>query len=256
MHIAFSMSRDITTKKIYQRTNDQKVWVVMVSNAFASLVFPTLLVHWDMDQQGIKRFQAKNIIQVCVESYCNLSYQNYMLILSGIMLLQYVLQDYEKRWQKLRRENLSNILFHGIQNFLLICPLIYLYNTASVRHKLLEDTIGAVPHEIEAMDRIYLLMMISLLLVILSIPLQVTLLYAFNMYGHPWKRFFNEFFSQEKQSRRYGFVYQSEEIKDGLESLNETSQGVCKVAQQYQGTLIRPVIYCSIAFEVVLFDYM
>ena len=145
-------------------------------------------------------------------------------------------------------ENLSNILLHGVQNFLLICPLIYLYNTASARHKLLEDTIGAVPHEIEAMDRISLLMMISLLLVILSIPVQATLLYAFNMYGHPWKRFFNEFFSKEKQSRRYGFVYDSEEIKDGLESLNETSQGVCKVAQQSQGILIRPVIYCRITF--------
>ena len=166
----------------------------------------------------------------------------------GNILLQYVLQDYEKRWRKLRIQNLSNILLHGVQNFLLICPLIYLCNTASARHKLLEDTIGAVPHEIEAMDRITLLMMISLLLVILSIPTQVTLLYVFNMYGHPWKRFFNEFSSKEKQSRRYGFVNESEEIKDRLESLNETSQGVCKVSQQSQGILIRPVIYCTIMF--------
>ena len=175
-----------------------------------------------------------------------------MLILSVIILSHYVLQSYEKRWQKLRIQNLSNILLHGVQNFLLICPLIYLYNTASARHKLLEDTIGAVPHEIEAMDRISLLMMISLLLVILSIPLQVALHYSFNMYGHPWKRFFSEFFRKEKQSSRYGFVYESEEIEDGLELLNKTSQGVCKVAQQCQGILIRPLIYCSIAFKFIL----
>ena len=74
LHIALSMYKDSTTKKMHQGTNDQNVWIVMVSNAFASLVFPTLLVHWDMDQQGIKRFQAKNIIQVCVEFHCNLSY--------------------------------------------------------------------------------------------------------------------------------------------------------------------------------------
>ena len=133
---------------------------------------------------------------------------------------------------------MSNILLHGVQNVLLICPLIYLYNTASARHKLLEDTIGAVPHEIEAMDRISLLMMISLLLVILSIPLQATLLYAFNMYGHPWKRFFNEFFSKDKQSIRYGFVPEPEEIERGLESINETSQSLCRVSQQCKGIFI------------------
>ena len=93
----------------------------------------------------------------------------------------------------MRLENLYVVLLHGIENILLICPLLYLYNAASTRHKLLEDTVGAVPLEIEAMNRIFWLLIIAVLLITLSSPLQVTLLYAFNKYGHPWKRFFNEF---------------------------------------------------------------
>jgi hypothetical protein len=75
-----------------------------------------------------------------------------------------------------------------------------------MRHRFLEATIGAVPLEKEAMDSICWLTIASVCSVILVIPTQLLLLYAFNVYGHPWSRFFNEFASKETELNQYGVI--------------------------------------------------
>ena len=82
----------------------------------------------------------------------------------------------------------------------------YLYHTASIRHSFLEATIGAVTLEKEAMDNIYWLTITSVCAVVLLVPFQLLLLYAFNVYGHPWNRFFNEFASKDAALKQYGLV--------------------------------------------------
>ena len=155
------------------------------------------------------------------------------------------LQNYQENWRKMSLENLYVVLLHGIENILLICPLLYLYNAASTRHKLLEDTVGAVPLEIEAMNRIFWLLIIAVLLITLSSPLQVALLYAFNKYGHPWKRFFNEFCFKDKQSREFGVICEPEQNNNIPVSFIEISNDVCEAEDKRKGISTWIMIYLT-----------
>ena len=78
---------------------------------------------------------------------------------------------------------------YTIENGLLIIPILFLYMNAIERHQFLESTIGSVTLEKEALNTIWILVTYSLTTV-LSLPvIQIVLLWAYNIYGHPWKRF-------------------------------------------------------------------
>ena len=70
------------------------------------------------------------------------------------------------------------------------------------RHQFLEDTIGATEMETEAMIKWEYTVFIAPTIVIWSIPIQLALIWAFNMYGHPWKRFLTEFAKKPKKLSR------------------------------------------------------
>ena len=93
----------------------------------------------------------------------------------------------------MKRSYLFILLLQGVENLLLVTPLIYTFANVKERHQFLEDTIGPVPLEIEAMERLRWLTIFAPLLVVLSIPAQFLVIWLFNKYGHPWARFFNEF---------------------------------------------------------------
>ena len=108
----------------------------------------------------------------------------------------------------------------------------YLYHTASIRHEFLEATIGAVALEKEAMHNIFWLTTTSVCAVTLLAPIQLILLYAFNLYGHPWKPFFNEFASTDAELKQYGTVTNSnysEEFFSNETSLSEENKELLKV---------------------------
>ena len=92
------------------------------------------------------------------------------------------------------------ILLHAFENLMLISPAIYTYTNVKNRHQFLEDTIGAIPLETFVMHRWDWIITIAVSLVILSVPLEINLVWAFNKYGHPWKRFFREFSPNPKQT--------------------------------------------------------
>ena len=92
------------------------------------------------------------------------------------------------------------ILLHAFENLMLISPAIYTYINVKNRHQFLEDTIGPVPLESFVMQRWEWIVTIGPSLILLSIPVQIGLIWAFNKYGHPWKRFFCEFSQQPKKS--------------------------------------------------------
>ena len=93
----------------------------------------------------------------------------------------------------MKLEYIILVLFHGFENMLLILPAIYTYTNIKVRHHFLEETISPLPLESIAMQRWEWIVVSAPLLVMLSVPLQLALIYSFNKYGHPWKRFFGEF---------------------------------------------------------------
>lgn len=88
-----------------------------------------------------------------------------------------------------KKEYIFVMVLTFVENFLLIAPAIYTYTKIISRHKFLEDTIGAVPKEIMAMKNIESIAIAAPMLVILSLPVQLGLMWAFNRYGHPWKAF-------------------------------------------------------------------
>lgn len=60
---------------------------------------------------------------------------------------------------------------------------------AMERHQFLESTIGAVKLEKEALNTIWILVVYSITTVTSLPVVQIALLWAYNLYGHPWKRF-------------------------------------------------------------------
>ena len=91
------------------------------------------------------------------------------------------------------------VLFHAFENFLLIIPALYAYGNIKERHQFIEETIGALPLESTAMQRWQWIVTLAPCLVIFSIPLELGLIWIFNKYGHPWKRFFGEFSQRPKK---------------------------------------------------------
>ena len=76
---------------------------------------------------------------------------------------------------------------------MLVLPAFYAYMAISTQHQFLENTIGTLRLETAAKERWDWIIILMPSLILLSIPLQLGLIWAFNKHGHPWKRFFQEF---------------------------------------------------------------
>ena len=76
---------------------------------------------------------------------------------------------------------------------MLVLPGFYAYTAITNQHQFLENTIGTLPLENAAKERWDWIIILMPILILLSIPLQLGLIWAFNKHGHPWKRFFQEF---------------------------------------------------------------
>lgn len=82
-----------------------------------------------------------------------------------------------------------SVFIYGIENGLLMIPILYLYVNVRERHEFLESTIGATHLEKEAMETTWILAVYSICSVVSLVLIQIFLLLAYNLYGHPWKRF-------------------------------------------------------------------
>ena len=120
-------------------------------------------------------------------------------MINCIILPNVWFQKYQHQWNSVKIEYITLVLFHGFENMLLILPAIYTYTNIKVRHHFLEETISPLLLESIAMQRWEWIIVSAPLLVISSIPLQLVLIWAFNKYGHPWKRFFREFSKKPKK---------------------------------------------------------
>ena len=92
------------------------------------------------------------------------------------------------------------VILHAIENVLLLVPAFYTYANIKRRNAFLETTVGLLPLESLATERMEWIVAIMPSLIIISVPLQLFLIWAFNRYGHPWKRFFAEFSKLPKRS--------------------------------------------------------
>ena len=102
-------------------------------------------------------------------------------------------QKYQRQWNSVELEYIALVLLHAFENLALIIPATYTYVNAKKRHTFLKETIGTLPLEDLAMQRLEWIVTLAPTLIIISIPLQLGLIWAFNKYGHPWKRFFIKF---------------------------------------------------------------
>ena len=80
--------------------------------------------------------------------------------------------------------------------------MFYLFGNVTERHNFLNSTIGPVELEIEAINTVEIMVNYSACAVLLLIPLQIALFWAYNKIGHPWKRFLSEDDKEEDVCRR------------------------------------------------------
>ena len=99
-------------------------------------------------------------------------------------------------------EYIMMVLLHAFENILLVVPAFYTYSNIKKRNTFLEDSIGLLPLETVATQRWEWIVTLVPILVIASVPMQLVLIWAFNKYGHPWKRFFAEFSRLPKRSSK------------------------------------------------------
>ena len=98
------------------------------------------------------------------------------------------------------------VFLHAIENFLMVIPALYTYANIVSRNALLEETVGLLPIEYLATQRWEWIVTMVPSLIIISVPVQLLLILAFNKYGHPWKRFFAEFSRLPKRSSKFSAV--------------------------------------------------
>lgn len=98
------------------------------------------------------------------------------------------------------------VFLHAIENFLMVIPALYIYSNITRRNAFLEETVGLLPIESLATQRWEWIVAMVPSLIIISVPMQLVLIFAFNKYGHPWKRFFAEFSRLPKRSSKFSAV--------------------------------------------------
>ena len=82
-----------------------------------------------------------------------------------------------------------------MEHIMLLTPLLVLFIIVKERHFFLEQTIGAIPHEWDTVYQVRALLIIGIASVCLLLATQLLLFWLYNYYGHPWNRFFKEFFT-------------------------------------------------------------
>ena len=104
-----------------------------------------------------------------------------------------ILQVYKKNWVVYRNEYLFLIHLTFMENLLLISPAFYLFSKVAPRHQFLESTIGPVEKEITTMENLENIVTLAPIILVFSVPLQITLMWLFQKYGHPCKILFHNF---------------------------------------------------------------
>jgi len=117
-----------------------------------------------------------------------------------------VIEKYKQQWQSVKMEYTLMVFLHAIENFLMVIPALYTYGNIVSRNAFLEETVGLVPMESLATQRWEWIVTMIPSLIIISVPMQLVLILAFNKYGHPWKRFFAEFSRLPKRSSKFSAV--------------------------------------------------
>lgn len=120
-----------------------------------------------------------------------------------------IFQKYQRKWSRVQKEFIATIVIQAIENILLVSPMIHLFLNTTERHQFLKSTIGPIHLEIEAINTIGLLVQYSACSVVLLLPLQVALFWAYNLFGHPWKRFLNQLYKKE-DVQLYGRIIQAD----------------------------------------------
>ena len=95
-------------------------------------------------------------------------------------------------------EFLALTLLHGVENLLMITPVMHLYSKVSERHAFLTSTVGPTVLETDAINSIRSFTCVCLSLVLSIIPLQIAFYWIYNLIGHPWKRFLNQIYLKEE----------------------------------------------------------
>jgi len=162
-----SLNKDVTKNKI-----------LPFLRAFSSFVIPEVSTDWDENQVLIQKPGE------------------YMSVIEKYML----------QWRSVKMEYIMMVLLHAFENILLVVPAFYTYSNIKKRNTFLEDSIGLLPLETEATQRWEWIVTLVPILVITSVPMQLVLIWAFNKYGHPWKRFFAEFSRLPKRSSKVSAV--------------------------------------------------
>ena len=97
------------------------------------------------------------------------------------------------RWKMVVIEYAFVIFLHTIENVLMLIPMIYLLMKAQERHDFLEATIRPMSQETECLSRLQAIVIAASSIVGLIVPIQIILIYIFNLKGHPWSNFFKQF---------------------------------------------------------------
>ena len=95
-------------------------------------------------------------------------------------------------------EFLAVTLLQGVENLLMISPLMHLYSKISERHDFLTSTVGPTALETEAINSVRNFTYVCLSVVLLLVPLQIAFYWLYNLIGHPWKRFLNQIYLEEE----------------------------------------------------------
>ena len=98
-------------------------------------------------------------------------------------------QNYQRQWRRVNTEFVLVCVIHTIENLLMVSPMMYLLSKATERHKFLEETVGAVGLEIDAMNTIHNFVKLLISVVVFLLPFQIATYWMYNLIGHPWKRF-------------------------------------------------------------------
>ena len=111
-----------------------------------------------------------------------------------------------------------------VENIFLISPMLYTYINVQERHQFLEDTIGPVKEESEAMARFQFLIVFAPIVIVLCFPLQVLFIWLYNKYGHPWKKFFREISKSSSKNKQENISYELSHKDQQSPFISESNQ--------------------------------
>ena len=95
-------------------------------------------------------------------------------------------------------EFLAVTLLQGIENLLLVSPMMHLYSKIKGRHNFLTSTVGPTFLETEGMNSITSFTHVCVSVVLVIVPVQLAFYWIYNFIGHPWKRFLQQIYLNDE----------------------------------------------------------